>query len=289
MGHGAVTKPYPRKDPDIPYCAYCVGEHQPEKNPYGAVHRQTFPSKPCMGTVRDGERYTEVAYGPYRNISGSGPSSYTAGGNVYATIAIDADHGGEAQWSYCPHSEDETEECFRNRSFNEWTDVHAYWNGDSSIDHWKSGEHFKQTVRLSEGAVGRVTLRWLWICKWTDELFVSCIDIDVMPDDGTQTTLVQTSTSDQSERRAAAAAVLSRAAHKANNPKLATLAYRIKLDAFTRVKKAIDDMVAELLKEKEDEIKHKDFCVEEFNTNQLQTERKGKDQPLTKEHSSHHS
>jgi hypothetical protein len=46
------------------------------------------------------------------------------------------------------------------------------------------------------------------------------------------------------------------------------------LDAFTRVKKAIDDMVAQLLKEKEDEIKHKDFCVEEFNTNELQTEKK---------------
>merc|ERR1712187_906498 len=42
----------------------------------------------------------------------------------------------------------------------------------------------------------------------------------------------------------------------------------------TRVKKAIDDMVAQLLKEKEDEIKHKDFCVDEFNTNQLQTEKK---------------
>merc|ERR1712100_999987 len=40
------------------------------------------------------------------------------------------------------------------------------------------------------------------------------------------------------------------------------------------VKKAIDDMVAQLLKEKEDEIKHKDFCVEEFNTNELQTEKK---------------
>merc|ERR1712079_924358 len=38
--------------------------------------------------------------------------------------------------------------------------------------------------------------------------------------------------------------------------------------------KAIDDMVAQLLKEKEDEIKHKDFCTDEFNTNQLQTEKK---------------
>merc|ERR1712217_157149 len=45
-------------------------------------------------------------------------------------------------------------------------------------------------------------------------------------------------------------------------------------DAFTRVKKAIDDMVAQLLKEKEDEIKHKDFCTDEFNKNQLETERK---------------
>jgi hypothetical protein len=40
------------------------------------------------------------------------------------------------------------------------------------------------------------------------------------------------------------------------------------------VKKAIDDMVAQLLKEKEDEIKHKDFCVDEFNTNEMQTEKK---------------
>merc|ERR1719201_2955434 len=33
-------------------------------------------------------------------------------------------------------------------------------------------------------------------------------------------------------------------------------------------------MVTALLKEKADEIKHKDFCTEEFNTNQLQTEQK---------------
>merc|ERR1719218_50563 len=33
-------------------------------------------------------------------------------------------------------------------------------------------------------------------------------------------------------------------------------------------------MIAQLLKEKEDEIKHKDFCVDEFNQNQLTTERK---------------
>merc|ERR1712178_540402 len=77
-----------------------------------------------------------------------------------------------------------------------------------------------------------------------------------------------------SERRAQASALLSTVAKKVQNPRLATLAVRVRLDAFTRVKKAIDDMVSALLKEKEDEIKHKDFCVDEFNTNELQTEKK---------------
>ena len=43
-------------------------------------------------------------------------------------------------------------------------------------------------------------------------------------------------------------------------------------EAFTEVK-VIDDLVAQLLKEKGDEIKHKEFCVEEFNSKQLQTKR----------------
>merc|ERR1719329_780149 len=77
-----------------------------------------------------------------------------------------------------------------------------------------------------------------------------------------------------SERRAQASKLLTAVAQKVQNPRLATLAVRVRLDAFTRVKKAIDDMVAQLLKEKEDEIKHKDFCVDEFNTNELQTEKK---------------
>merc|ERR1719330_1185649 len=85
--------------------------------------------------------------------------------------------------------------------------------------------------------------------------------------------LLQSGAAVGSERRAAASKLLARVAQKFSNPRLSTLAYRVKLDAFTRVKKAIDDMVAQLLKEKEDEIKHKDFCVDEFNSNQLQTEK----------------
>jgi uncharacterized protein YbgA (DUF1722 family) len=67
------------------------------------------------------------------------------------------------------------------------------------------------------------------------------------------------------------------AAKKTQSPRLSAMATRVRLDAFTKVKKAIDDMVAQLLKEKADEIKHKDFCVEEFNTNQLQTEKKDRE------------
>merc|ERR1712060_166631 len=86
--------------------------------------------------------------------------------------------------------------------------------------------------------------------------------------------LLQQESSVQSARRTQASKLLKSVADKLNNPRLATLAYKVRLDAFTRVKKAIDDMIAQLLKEKADEIKHKDFCVDEFNTNQLQTEKK---------------
>merc|ERR1719262_1751371 len=77
-----------------------------------------------------------------------------------------------------------------------------------------------------------------------------------------------------SARRTRASKVLSAVATAVGSPRLATLAVKVRLDAFTRVKKAIDDMIAQLLQEKADEIKHKDFCTEEFNQNQLQTEKK---------------
>jgi septal ring factor EnvC (AmiA/AmiB activator) len=77
-----------------------------------------------------------------------------------------------------------------------------------------------------------------------------------------------------STRREKAAKVLSAMAEKTHNPHLAAIAMQVKLDAFARVKKAIDDMMAQLTAEKNDEIKHKDFCIDEFNTNQMQTEKK---------------
>jgi len=85
---------------------------------------------------------------------------------------------------------------------------------------------------------------------------------------------VQTVQSANSVRRNEASKVLKAVSSKFNNPRLATLAEAVQLDAFTRVKKAIDDMVVQLQKEKADEIKHKDFCTDEFNSNELQTEKK---------------
>jgi len=77
-----------------------------------------------------------------------------------------------------------------------------------------------------------------------------------------------------SKRREMASKLLAAVARRNNNPRLVTLALQVRLDAFTKVKKAIDDMIAELLTEKKDEIKMKDFCREAFNENQRNTEDK---------------
>jgi len=88
---------------------------------------------------------------------------------------------------------------------------------------------------------------------------------------------VQKRSSAHSERRTQASKVLAAVASKTGNPRLITLAVAVRLDAFTKVKKAIDDMVTELRKEKADEIKKKDFCVDEFTKNSLKTEAKNRD------------
>merc|ERR1719191_1161837 len=52
------------------------------------------------------------------------------------------------------------------------------------------------------------------------------------------------------------------------------MASQIRIDTFTKVKKAIDDMITQLMQQKSDEIAHKEFCVDDFNKNELQTEAK---------------
>ena len=59
--------------------------------------------------------------------------------------------------------------------------------------------------------------------------------------------LLHSASAAHSDWRQQVAQVLYSVALKLHNPRLSTLAYRAKLDVFTRVKKAIVDMIAQLL------------------------------------------
>merc|ERR1740133_971143 len=88
---------------------------------------------------------------------------------------------------------------------------------------------------------------------------------------------MQTGSKLNSKRREQVSKALATASQKFQDPRLSTLAVQARLDAFTKVKASISDMVDKLTKEKEDEIKHKDFCVEELNSNERDTENKERD------------
>jgi len=87
---------------------------------------------------------------------------------------------------------------------------------------------------------------------------------------------VQTSESSR-DRRQRAAKVLEAAARKLSAPELATLATAARLDSFSGVTNAINKMVADLEREKQDEIEHRDWCIEEFSNTEKATELKTKD------------
>merc|ERR1740133_331012 len=88
---------------------------------------------------------------------------------------------------------------------------------------------------------------------------------------------VQVGASIKSHKRAQASKLLSAVAQKMQDPRLSMLAVKARMDAFGEVKKSIQDMIDALIKEKADEIKHKDFCVEELNNNERDTEMKERD------------
>jgi len=52
---------------------------------------------------------------------------------------------------------------------------------------------------------------------------------------------------------------------------LSTLAVSVGLDSFTKIKEAMDKMVADLKTEQEEEVKFKSHCTKELNTNEKQT------------------
>jgi len=80
--------------------------------------------------------------------------------------------------------------------------------------------------------------------------------------------------SSRSKHMAKVSKLLSDAAKGSGDPRLSALAISARLDAFTKVKKSISDMIDQLVKEKEDEIKHKDFCVDEITANEKETQAK---------------
>jgi len=76
--------------------------------------------------------------------------------------------------------------------------------------------------------------------------------------------------------RAQASALLRAEAQKLNSPRLNALAVHIRLDAFTKVKAAIKDMIAELQKQQKEEIEHKDFCIKGLHENKIKTDEKSR-------------
>ncbi|CAK9080052.1 unnamed protein product [Durusdinium trenchii] len=86
-----------------------------------------------------------------------------------------------------------------------------------------------------------------------------------------QATAAQVSSEDA--RRERVVAVLA-AAGKKLDARLTTLALTLKLDTFEKVKKAIDEMKADLKKQQAAEVVKKDWCVEEIQKTKLQTQDK---------------
>merc|ERR1719331_3373522 len=81
----------------------------------------------------------------------------------------------------------------------------------------------------------------------------------------------------KSGTREKAEKILLKAAKKTGDPKIATLATRVRLDGFTKVVEDIDGMIADLKKEKAEDVKMKDFCIEALHKNEVAIEMKARD------------
>jgi len=77
--------------------------------------------------------------------------------------------------------------------------------------------------------------------------------------------------------RSTVALMLSSVAKKYHNPRIADISTSVRLDAFTKVKAAIDEMIQQLLVEKEDEVKHKDWCIDSLHSNESNREKAERD------------
>merc|ERR1719269_302761 len=71
--------------------------------------------------------------------------------------------------------------------------------------------------------------------------------------------------------------MLKKAARKLNRPELSALAVKVRIDAFTKAKEQIQVMIDQLTKESADEVKKKDSCIAEINSNEASTEASTRD------------
>merc|ERR1719410_1076830 len=71
------------------------------------------------------------------------------------------------------------------------------------------------------------------------------------------------------KNRQMAAKALRAAATRQHDPRLSMLATSVELDAFTKVKKAIDGMITTLKQQMEDEVKKNDYCKSELQENEM--------------------
>eukprot|EP00933_Yihiella_yeosuensis_P060697 TRINITY_DN63452_c0_g1_i1.p1 TRINITY_DN63452_c0_g1~~TRINITY_DN63452_c0_g1_i1.p1 ORF type:complete len:669 (+),score=237.63 TRINITY_DN63452_c0_g1_i1:82-2088(+) len=79
-----------------------------------------------------------------------------------------------------------------------------------------------------------------------------------------------TNTAVEAKRLASAADELVKVGNKGNT-RLLALAMRAKIDSFTKVKAAIDEMVVELKAQRQEEVEKRDFCIDAMNKNKAKT------------------
>jgi hypothetical protein len=71
--------------------------------------------------------------------------------------------------------------------------------------------------------------------------------------------------------RRQAVALLQRAARRSRSPELSLFASQMELNAFTKVKAAIDKFLGQLRAEQQHEVEHKDYCDKSIHENELST------------------
>jgi chromosome segregation ATPase len=80
------------------------------------------------------------------------------------------------------------------------------------------------------------------------------------------------SASTEQMRRQQIVSLLQRAARaQGASPQIALIAASAQLDSFTKVKEMIDKMIKELATQQQDEIAHRDLCIDDLNSNEKST------------------